>query len=182
MSAITQATVSKGFVLVADPNFATLTGTTSFITVMPSVLPDYIGSVRIDAGWSSDNANAMTVTTVAHSGLFVQSFLPLYDGFILANINTVISGPKLGFNGILVKDNFGNSELFVGAGALAWPVQANVPYEFTVSVSNSRTGPNGLNVAMVTNSTVEWVVVPEPEPFLGVAFAVFVGWLALRRR
>lgn len=180
MSVITQAAVSKGFVLVADPNIATLTGTTSFITVMPSVLPDFSGSVTIDAGWSSANAASMTVTTVSHSGLFVQSFFPLYDGFILANVNTVISGPKLGVNGITVSDNYGNSELFVGVGSLTWPVQANVPYVFTVSASNSRTGPNGLNVAMVTNSTVEWVVVPEPDmavPVLVVAFALAAWWL-----
>jgi len=180
VSVITQATVSKGVVLVAGTNSATLTGTTSFITVMPSVLPNYIGSVQIDSGWSSNNPNYVTTTTVSHSGLFVQSFTPLYDGFILANVNTVISGPKLGVNGITVSDSNGNSEVFVGAGSLTWPVQANVPYEFTVSVSNSRTGPNGLNVSMVAISTVDWVVVPEPSmvlPVLAVAFALAARWL-----
>jgi hypothetical protein len=182
VSVVTSATVQKGFVIVTDPGFASLTGTTSFITVTPSVLPDYSGRVDIVSGWSSDNAMSVTQTTVSHSGLFVQSFLPLYDGFILANINSVISGPKLGVNGITVSDSEGNSELFVGAGSLTWPVQANVPYTFTVSASNSRTGPNGLNVLMTADSSVEWVVVPEPGSCLLVAAAMLTFWLIVRAK
>jgi len=160
------AIASVDAVVVVSPtaSYATSADKVSFIAISPG-----LGGVDIVGGWSGTTA---TPAEVAHSAYFFESFLPLYEGTILANVNADVVGSRVGWGGITVSDNYGNAETFLNDGFVSWPVLANQPYTFSVSVNNTRTLRNS---SMEFAGKVTWVVVPEPGTFVIATVALTVG-------
>jgi len=81
------AIASVDAVVVVSPTaaYATSADKMSFIAINPG-----LGSVDIVGGWSGTTA---TPAEVSHSAYFFESFLPLYEGTILANVNADVVGP-----------------------------------------------------------------------------------------
>ena len=159
------AAVDAVVVVSSTAAYATSADKVSFIAIAPA-----LGSVDIVGGWSGTTAMP---AEVAHSAYFFESFLPLYEGTILANVNADVVGSRTGWGGITVADNYGNSETFLNDGFVSWPVLANQPYTFSVSVDNARTLRNS---SMGFASEVTWVVVPEPDAFVIAAVGLGLVW------
>jgi hypothetical protein len=159
------AAVDAVVVVSSTAAYATSADKVSFIAIAPG-----LGSVDIVGGWSGTTA---TPAEVSHSAYYFQPFLPLYEGTILANVNADVVGSRTGWGGITVSDNYGNTETFLNDGFVSWPVLANQPYTFSVSVDNARTLRNS---SMAFAGEVTWVVVPEPDVFVIAAVGLGLVW------
>jgi hypothetical protein len=175
------ATVQRSATVVTDTgpisalaNITTPTNqTTSYIALTEFFTPQ-LGNLDINHGWSSNNPGTMTPTTVQHSLLWSYTFDQLVDGGLSADITIARTGSNSGINGITLSDNYGNTQTFTNSGTWSIPLLGGNTYVFSAVISNSRTGNNGLNVNTAVTTTVDWIIVPEPNGFLFAAFVVLL--------